>query len=148
MHHFIEFRPPRIALSFVALAALLNLLLPVTLHARLPLAATITAGLGLSLMLRAWWLFKRARTAICPTHTATVLLTHDVYAISRNPMYLGMLLMLAGPALATGHLTFYIAAAAYAVVIDRVFVRHEERKSLREFGAEYAAYSRQVRRWL
>lgn len=148
MHSLLAFRPPRIALSVVALATLLNLFLPLHLHPRLPLPAALTAALGCGLMLRAWWLFKRVGTAICPTEIATTLLTRDVYALSRNPMYLGILLMFTGLALAAGTAAFYVATLAFAVIIDRVFVPHEERKSLREFGPQYAAYRRRVRRWL
>jgi protein-S-isoprenylcysteine O-methyltransferase Ste14 len=148
MHHIIAFRPPRIAMTFVLLAVLLNLLLPLHVHPPLPLAAAITAAAGFSLMSRAWWLFKLAHTAICPTHESITLLTHDVYAMTRNPMYLGILLMFAGLAMATGDAAFYAAAVVYAVIIDRVFVRHEERKSMQEFGNDYHEYSQRVRRWL
>jgi protein-S-isoprenylcysteine O-methyltransferase Ste14 len=148
VHHFIEYRPPRIAMSIIVLAAVVNLILPLSLHAPLPAAASITAIAGFALMLRAWWLFKAALTAICPTDTATTLITDDVYAISRNPMYLGMLMMLVAPAMWTGRAAFYVGALLFGVIIDRVFVGHEERKSLLEFGDDYAAYTKRIRRWL
>ncbi len=148
MHRLIEYRPPRIAMGLVVLATVAHLLSPLSLHATLPAAATITGILGFSLMLRAWWLFKLANTAICPTDTATALLTHDVYSISRNPMYLGMLLMLIALGMFTGSAAFYIATIGYGLVINLVFMNYEEQKSLCEFGDDYVAYAQRVRRWL
>jgi protein-S-isoprenylcysteine O-methyltransferase Ste14 len=148
MHQFITFKPPRIALGFVVLAIAVNAFVPLAPHPSLPLAATITALLGFTLMIRAWWLFRQANTAICPTQSATTLVTHDVFSITRNPMYLGIILMLAGLAMATGSIAFYVAAFAYSVVIERVFCPYEERKSDLEFGDQYRAYTQRTRRWI
>lgn len=148
MHHFIDYRPPRIAFGFVLIALVTSAVLPLPLHAPLPLAATLTASIGFWLMIRGWWLFKQVDTAICPTATASTLVMHDVFSLSRNPMYLGMLLMVCALGILTGSAPFYVAAAAYWAVMDRAFCPYEEQKSLQEFGNDYAAYSRRVRRWL
>ena len=147
MLHFIEYRPPRIAMSFIILATAANMVLPLPLHAALAPAAIVTGLAGFALMIRAWWLFKQEATAICPTATATSLITRDVYSFTRNPMYLGMLLMLVALAMATGSTAFYVAAFGFGIVIDRVFCRHEEQKSLAEFGGAYLDYARRVRCW-
>jgi len=148
MHKLIEYRPPRIAMSFVLIAFIAHLLAPMPLHPALPVAASIAGIAGFAIMIRAWWLFKRAATPICPTASSTSLLTHDVYSISRNPMYLGMILMLLGLALAAGSVPFYAIVISYACLIDRVFCPYEEAKSLAEFGDQYRAYADTVRRWL
>jgi len=49
---------------------------------------------GFGIMMRAWWLFRQHQTAICPTAETTLLITDDIHAFTRNPMYLGMVLML------------------------------------------------------
>jgi len=148
MHNFIEYRPPRIAMSFVLIALAANAFLPLPTLASLPVAAALMVGIGFWLMIRAWWSFRLVGTAICPTATATTLVTNGVFAITRNPMYLGIFLMLLGLAVATGSLPFYVAAAAYAMVMDRAFCPHEELKSAAEFGQDYLDYCKQVRRWL
>jgi protein-S-isoprenylcysteine O-methyltransferase Ste14 len=148
MHNFIDYRPPRIAMSFVLIALAANAFVPLPMHTSLPFAAGLTGGIGFWLMMRAWWLFRLADTAICPTASSTTLVTHGIFAITRNPMYLGMFLMLLGIAMVTGSAPFYVAAAGYGVVMDRVFCPHEEKKSVVEFGQEYVAYLRRVRRWL
>lgn len=141
-------RPPRIAMTLLAVAALIWLLFPHTLHAPLMLAATVTGAAGFSIMIRAWWLFRRARIGICPTQPTHRLLCDDVYGWSRHPMYLGMLLMLLAAALATGEAAFYAILVADFLVLDKVFCRFEERKLEDRFGTRYRDYRRRVRRWL
>lgn len=142
-----HFKPPRIALLVSAIAFLAHVLYPVSVHAPLTVLGILTAVSGFSLMLRGWWLFRRLGTAICPTEPSTALITDDVYALTRNPMYLGIALMVAATGLGTGSLSFYIAALAFVVVIDRVYCPYEERKGIAEFGEAYLRYASSVRRW-
>lgn len=141
-------KPPRIATTLVLVAAVISLLVPMSLHTALPLAAIATGVTGFAIMIRAWWLFRIEATAICPTADTTTLITGDIYAVSRNPMYLGMALMLVAPAMLTGSAAFYIAAAAFVLVIDRHFITFEEDKLARAFGEHFRGYRKRVRRWL
>ena len=146
----LSYRPPRIAMSLLLIASVFELALPalsLTLHAT-PLGGGLIAVLGCSVMLRAWWLFRSRETAICPTAATTTLITDDVYRLTRNPMYLGIVLMLLGPALATGGLAFYIAALAFWLIINFVFRPYEEAELERYFPTEFEQYRNRVRRWL
>lgn len=148
MRSLIYLRPPRIAMGLLAGAVVVHLAVPLTL---LPssMMAGVGAGLaGFLVMLRGWWLFKKLETAICPTAETAVLITHDVYALTRNPMYLGMILMLLGCAICTGSLPFYGVTAIYFLLINQVFCPYEERDLLDGYGVEYAEYKSRVRRWL
>jgi len=146
----IRFRPPRMAMAFVSAAAVLHWLL----SDRLPFRLSSQAGgcalgvVGFSVMMRGWWLFKNARVALSPRAETTQLVTHGIYRVTRNPMYLGLVLMMVGLAVSAGSVPFYAAALAYFVVINWVFCRYEEAKLTAHFGNEYAEYSRRVRRWL
>jgi len=146
----IDFRPPRIAQSLTLLALLLHWATPLgdLSVTGLPIAGTLLGLTGFLLMLRAWWLFRQAATAICPTAASSRLITDDVYRLTRNPMYLGMEAMLLGLALAMGTLPFYAAATAFVLLIDRVFIPFEEEKMTREFGDAYSRYCERTRRWL
>jgi protein-S-isoprenylcysteine O-methyltransferase Ste14 len=148
MYQIVDYKPPRIAMSLILLATLANALRPLALHPKLSAAALITALLGFALIIRAWRLFKQTGTAICPTAIATTLVTHDVFSVTRNPMYVGIVRMLLALALATGSAAFYAAAIAFGIVIDRIFCPHEKRKSVLEFGDQYREYARRVRRWI
>jgi protein-S-isoprenylcysteine O-methyltransferase Ste14 len=131
----------------VAAAAILHLLLPIMVAPRLESAATVLGMSGFAIMLRAWWLFRESTTPICPTANATTLITRDIYAFTRNPMYLGMLLMLIAVALFVGSAGFYAAAAIYFVILNFVFCPFEEQR-LRAAFADYATYESRVRRWI
>ena len=146
----LQYRPPRIALTLLLTAGVLQLTLMTAgpSLAAAPLGGAILALIGFGIMLRAWWLFRQAGTAICPTAQTTTLITRDVFRLTRNPMYLGIVMMMLGIAAATGGLPFYVAAATYFLIIDSVFCPYEEEKLARDFGTGFERYRRQVRRWL
>ena len=146
----LQYRPPRIAMTLLAAASILQLALPDTWPAiaAIPLGGGALGVLGFGIMLRAWWLFRAHQTAICPTAVTTMLITGDVYRLTRNPMYLGVVLMLLGVALSTGGLPFYIAALTFFLIIDFSFCPYEEGKLEQGFGNAFTAYRERVRRWL
>ncbi len=129
-----------------------------TLHAVLPGAPLLTglwrlAGLpllliGIALNLIADRAFKRHGTTIRPFERSTALVTEGVFAYSRNPIYLGMTLILAGLALAAGSATPWIVVGLFAVGVDRAFIVAEERMLEETFGEEFRRYRQTVRRWL
>jgi len=77
-----------------------------------------------------------------------VLITDDVFALSRNPMYFGMLMMLLALAVFFGSLPFYFAVSIYFIVLNNAFCPYEEQKLARKFGSAYTTYQTRVRRWL
>lgn len=92
--------------------------------------------------------FRRLGTTIKPFERSNALVTDGVFAYSRNPIYLGMTLFLAGIALLAGSATPWIAVAMFAVCVDRAFVPFEERRLEEAFGEEYRQYKQAVRRWI
>jgi protein-S-isoprenylcysteine O-methyltransferase Ste14 len=99
-------------------------------------------------MLRAWWLFRQRGTAVCPTGKTSSLITSDIYRLTRNPMYLGIVLILAGIAISTGGPSYYVASLAFFLVIDSVFCPFEEQKLTRTYAQAFTRYKSDVRRWL
>ena len=93
-------------------------------------------------------LFKRAGTPIIPFEKSTSLLTHGIYRYTRNPIYLGMLIILAGAAVFLGSLTPFLVLPVFFFIIQEGYIRHEEPFLERIFGEQYRAYRRRVRRWL
>jgi len=144
----LEYRPPRIAMLLTLVAIVFHWLIPLTLLPSFPFAGALTGGLGFVLMLRAWWLFRKQETAICPTAVASVLVTNDVFALTRNPMYLGMILMLLGCALAAGTAPFYVICLVYFTVINYAFCPYEEQNLQGIFGETFSDYKCRVRRWV
>ncbi len=93
-------------------------------------------------------LFARAGTNIIPFTESTALVTSGVFSISRNPMYTGMVLALAGTALVMNGWWPWLVVVGFTAVIRGLFIRTEERLMEETFGDAYLAYKQQVRRWI
>ena len=94
--------------------------------------------------------FRRARTTVNPMQPAktSALVTSGIYRVSRNPMYVGLLCILAGWAVYLASLWPLAGPALFVLYIGRFQIAPEERALAARFGAEFAAYSAKVRRWL
>jgi protein-S-isoprenylcysteine O-methyltransferase Ste14 len=104
--------------------------------------------LGFAIMMWGWWLFKIHATAVCPTVASKQLVTEGIYRVTRNPMYLGLIMMLLAIALGVGTLPFYLVTVVYFFIINNVFCPYEEHKLTQAFGERYSLYRDRVRRWL
>jgi protein-S-isoprenylcysteine O-methyltransferase Ste14 len=110
--------------------------------------ALIMAALGGLLALWARLMFLQARTSVHPHQEASRLLTHGIYRISRNPMYLGLLLTLCAWVIWLQNLLGAILPPLFVLLINRCHIEPEERRLRNSFGATYRNYLRQTRRWL
>ncbi|GAB6261343.1 hypothetical protein PSSHI_15860 [Photobacterium sp. R1] len=90
--------------------------------------------------------FARAKTAINPSK-ATRLVTSGVYRISRNPIYLGLLLLLVAVFLNLSALSPVIMIPVFALYMNNVQIAAEERVLRHAFGQQYKDYCQRVRRW-
>ena len=75
------------------------------------------------------------------------LLSRDVYGFTRNPMYLGIVMMVLGIAVTVGTAPFYAAAAVLFGIFNFVFCPYKEQRLCAAFPG-FAAYAARVRRWL
>jgi len=114
------------------------------------LAALGWAMIGAGLALDGWAMAEmaRRRANILPHRAATALVTTGPFAWSRNPIYLGNTIALAGCALAFRNPLFLAAAAVAAAAVTRLAIRREEAHLAARFGADWAAYAARTRRWL
>jgi protein-S-isoprenylcysteine O-methyltransferase Ste14 len=94
--------------------------------------------------------FRKARTTINPLKpgNTTAMVNHGIYRVSRNPMYLGLLLNLAGWAVYLAHPFALLGLPVFVAAITRFQIAPEERVLTEKFGAEYIAYMDSVRRWI
>ena len=104
--------------------------------------------LGLFLLISANGLFTRAGIDVVPFRKVTTLMTSGVYRYSRNPMYLGMALVLLGCATTVGSTTALLVPPVFMVIIEWRFIRPEEEMLRERFPETYPAYCARVRRWL
>ncbi len=94
--------------------------------------------------------FIRARTTITPLRPdrASALVTSGLYAVSRNPMYLGMACLISAWSVWLGHPAGLIGLAVFVGLITRFQIAPEEAALRANFGAEFDAYAARVRRWI
>ncbi len=133
-------------LAWLAPLALPDASATVTWIGRIVGAAMIVAG---ALIARAGERrFATAGTAVRLDRPATLLVTDGIYRRTRNPMYLGLTLVLAGLGLLFWSAWFVIAApiAVYAVI--KLAIEREERYLTQRFGQPYLDYRQRTRRWL
>ena len=90
----------------------------------------------------------RARANILPHRAATALVTEGPFRLSRNPIYVGNTVVLAGLGLAVGNLWFLPAAAVAALLTQRLAIVREEAHLAALFGDEWTSYAARTRRWL
>jgi len=111
-------------------------------------AGGVVIAIALGLAFCAIAAFRRAGTTPIPIRPTTAVVFGGPYRFTRNPMYLGLTLALAGVGLALDRGWIALAALPAALAIDRYAIAREERYLERKFGEPYLAYQRAVRRWL
>jgi protein-S-isoprenylcysteine O-methyltransferase Ste14 len=105
-------------------------------------------GIGIAVSFAAENQFRQAGTTVQPFEKSSRLITDGWYRFSRNPMYLGMALILVGVAWLLGSLTPFGIIVLFVVWIDVQFIRREEQMLSTQFGQDWLEYKRQVRRWI
>ena len=103
---------------------------------------------GVCAMVAAVWSFIRARTSVIPRQVPSAFLRSGIYRFSRNPIYLGDALILAGAILHWDVLPALVLVPVFGALIERRFIRDEEDGLRAAFGDEARDWMRQVRRWL
>ena len=92
--------------------------------------------------------FARARTTIIPREAPSALITSGIFRLSRNPIYLADLLILAGASLLLGSVPGLCLVPALWWVLRTRFILGEEARLSGVFGKEYEAYRSRTRRWI
>lgn len=129
--------------------------LAVVLESSPPWPVGWSRGLGMGLMAigTLWNLvqaraFRCAATTLRPGHDPTCLVITGAYAVSRNPMYLGQLVILAGLACLLHAWASWLVLPVTVLVFDRLVIPAEERRIAAALPEAWADYQGQVRRWL
>lgn len=94
--------------------------------------------------------FRRARTTLDPAKPddATSLVSSGVFRLTRNPMYLGVSIVLLAWALFLSSAWAFLGPVAFVLYISRFQIAPEERALAKRFGPAFAEYQTRVRRWL
>lgn len=110
---------------------------------------------GIALIVAALFFLSRSLRQFFASGNTVVLIrpakslqTTGIYAITRNPMYLGLALAYLGAAGLAGSWWTLILFPVLILIVQGYIIRREERYLALEFGAEYEAYRKRVRRWI
>jgi protein-S-isoprenylcysteine O-methyltransferase Ste14 len=151
MTHIVRL-PPVLFFSFLAIGSVLHNVFPVSLGLH-SLTPAFLAGSGMLLCAfaiasAALFQMRKHRTPVEPGQQPTALVTSGIFARTRNPLYLSLVLVLGGIAVMTDALWLAVASIGLSLTLDRVVIQSEERLLDRTFPDQYASYKRRVRRWL
>lgn len=150
----LELKIPPVVQAAIAAAlmwALARLLpgLAFRLPAALPVALVLTLA-GAVIAVLGVWEFRCAGTTVDPRvpHRSACLVDSGIYRFTRNPMYLGMLLVLTAGAVYLGNLAAFAVLPVFVVCMNRLQICPEERFMQEKFGEAYRDYTARVRRWI
>lgn len=113
------------------------------------LGAVVAAG-AVAIDLASIARFARARTTVSPLapEKASQLVTEGPYAVSRNPMYVGLALLLVAWALWLGSASPWLVPPLFVALLTRFQIKPEETALAARFGEPYREYLRAVPRWI
>lgn len=142
--------PPIVALLFIVIAYVLGRFVPLPF-----IPSMIWRSFGLLLTFIGFLLgigalieFRRARTSLDPHGSTKQVVTAGIYRFTRNPIYLGFLLMVIGLPLNSGLIWGIVLAPLYIIAMTRLVIEHEEAYLEKKFKDQYTGYKSRVRRWL
>ena len=142
--------PPILAFLMIGLVYLSSLLIgSVSFDYQASLSVVLViAGMGCALP--SFRLVARKKTTISPftPSETSVLLTEGMYRYSRNPMYLGLLLLIIAATIWFGTWFGIIISLLFILLMNIFQIIPEEEALLQIFGEEYLEYKKKVRRWI
>ncbi len=134
----------------LSLSILCHFLLPISTFIFYPysIAGVILIGIGLNLTFRTNRLLAEHKTSLQTFETPNLLITSGSFRFSRNPIYLGMIILLLGAALLLTSLSSLLSPLLFFIILNYFIIPFEEKMLTKQFGEKYTAYKSKVRRWL
>jgi protein-S-isoprenylcysteine O-methyltransferase Ste14 len=139
--------PKALLLALLVQMPLIILRWPIAPRLASMLAGLLALGAGVALNVSAERLFRTSQVGVCPFSPAAMLIERGPYRFTRNPMYLGMILVSATPALLSNVLMNLFAALSFTLWIHWRFVKPEEAYLHSLFGDIYDQYRDRVPCW-
>ena len=149
-HADVKIHPPVLTLIHLAIAYVAKWAIPIPLV--LPdvvrTGGLVLVAVGFLLAAAAFAGFRKAHTTVDPHGSVSQLVTSGIYRFTRNPIYLGFVLILAGFPLFSGTVWGVILAPVLILNMNSLVIQHEEAYLEKKFSDEYTRYRSRVRRWL
>ena len=134
----------------IIIAIVLHYFFPISTVIPFPynLLGLLIVGFGVYIALQSVRLLISYNTTFEAGGNPSSLVTRRPYSYSRNPIYLGMLLIALGTATTLSSISAFIAPVIFFLVVNTIIIPFEENRLQKNFGIEYERYKRSVRRWL
>jgi protein-S-isoprenylcysteine O-methyltransferase Ste14 len=147
---YLRLRPPLVALLLLAVAFVVDRLVPSApwIPARLRWLGFVPIGSGIALGISALRTFRRRGTTHQPFGAPSALVVTGPYRFTRNPMYLALTTLLVGGAWCLGTAPWWGVPVGFFLYVRLVNVPFEERRLAARFGDAYRDYRSRVRRWI
>jgi protein-S-isoprenylcysteine O-methyltransferase Ste14 len=142
--------PPTYLWISIGIIVALHFIIPVKQIIPWPwnLTGILPLVLGAVINILADQAFHEVGTTVKPFQESSSLITDGVFRISRNPMYLGFVLILIGIAVLMGSVVPFLIIPVFAIWMDQVFIQTEEQMLAEKFGQGWLDYKHRVRRWI
>lgn len=141
--------PPVLTFIFIVLAYVLNYFIPLQFEAVwLKYSGIVLAAIGFLLPFIAIIEFYKAKTTVDPHGSVTRIISSGIYRFTRNPIYVGFVLMLIGFLLYSNTLWGLVLSPVLILCFNKLVIEHEEAYLEKKFGETYTNYKSRVRRWL
>lgn len=149
----VAIKPPFLFLGALVLGCVLTLFLPIGPGLASPNGVGLIVGfvflaIGFALAVSSVRAFNRAGTNIVPGQPATALVTAGPYRATRNPIYVGMVLVYFGLSIVLTSIWVLVLLIPVLMILQRGVVLAEETYLERKFGDAYRRYTTRVPRWL
>ncbi len=151
-HPGIYVPPPLFYVAMFLLSVFMQKKIPIN-HAFFQLTASKWIGaillfLASFFLVRSLGRFLQSRNTLVTIRPANSLQVGGIYSRTRNPMYLGLVIVYAGLSFLIGGWWNLILLPVLIIIVQEYIIRREEEYLQRRFGDEYLAYKSSVRRWL
>ena len=142
--------PPRIfQLALLAIAAI-HFLLPLWFmyHSPIRFIGIIPIFIGSYLNIYTDQLIKKKHTTIKPFEEPSAFIEYGPFRYSRNPIYLGMVLILVGAGFISGSVLTFLVPIGFAILVFFLYIKPEEQILEARFGETYTNYKKRVNCWI
>ena len=141
--------PYLLATCLIGMIALDRLASPhIFLHGDITYTGYLMALIGIALPIWGAQIFKKRKTNILHYRNPDQIVTEGPFKLSRNPMYLGMLVILLGATVKLGILEGFLFVGLFFTVANWWYIPFEEERMKEAFGESFEDYRARVRRWL
>jgi protein-S-isoprenylcysteine O-methyltransferase Ste14 len=144
--------PPLIYAAIFFLSILMQKIIPIDNSffesQNATIAGIVLIVIALLFILPALIKFVQSKNTLVTIKSATSLQTKGIYSLTRNPMYMGLLILYSGIAMLEGNWWAFIFIPLIIIIVQSYVIRGEENYLQRAFGEEYNAYRKKVRRWI